>query len=94
MKLIDRDETRMGLDKILKNFGFWSNSSIYLSVMWFIEEQSIKKDARTYKKELEAKIHELKNIDRSKNFTKEEMILIDKVYNSVLQVMELEIDYQ
>lgn len=52
------------------------------------------KDAKTYKEELEKRIIEVKNIDRSKNFTKEELALIDKVYNSVLQIIELEVDYQ
>lgn len=52
------------------------------------------KDAKTYKEELEKKIIEVKNIDRSKNFTKEELTLINKVYNSVLQIMELDVDYE
>ena len=50
------------------------------------------KDVKTYKAELVNRIIEVKNIDRSKNFTKEELALIDKVYNSVLQIIELEID--
>lgn len=50
------------------------------------------KSAKEYKKELEERINELKNRDRSKYFSEKELILIDKVYNSVLQVIELEID--
>lgn len=50
------------------------------------------KNAKEYKEELEKRIHELKSIDRSKHFTEKELGLIDKVYNSVLQVIELEID--
>ena len=50
------------------------------------------KDVKTYKAELTNRIIEVKNIDRSKNFTKEEIALIDKVYNSVLQIIELEIN--
>lgn len=50
------------------------------------------KDVKTYKTELVNRIIEVKNIDRSKNFTKDELDLIDKVYNSVLQIIELEID--
>ena len=50
------------------------------------------KSAKEYKEELEKRIHELKSMDRSKHFTVEELMLIDRVYNSVLQVIELEID--
>ena len=50
------------------------------------------KNAKEYKEALEKRINELKSIDRSKYFTEKELGLIDKVYNSVLQVIELEID--
>jgi hypothetical protein len=55
-------------------------------------EDLVMKDVKTYKAELVNRIIEVKNIDRSKHFTKEEIALIDKVYNSVLQIIELEID--
>lgn len=51
-----------------------------------------KKEIQIYKEQLKKKIHEVKNIDRSKHFTTEEIALIDKVYNSVLQIIDLEID--
>ena len=57
-----------------------------------VDEEKCMKSAKEYKKELEERINELKNRDRSKYFSEKELILIDKVYNSVLQVIELEID--
>lgn len=50
--------------------------------------------AKEYKKKLVEKICALKNVDRSTYFTKKELELIDKVFNLVLQEIELDTDCQ
>lgn len=59
----------------------------YLIAMKETNDETIEE----YKERLIKKIHELKRIDRSKNFSEKELVLIDKVYNSVLQVIEFEL---
>lgn len=52
------------------------------------------KDAKTFRDEVIARLREVKAIDRSKHFNEKELELIDKVYSSALQIVELEIDIE